>query len=133
MRNGRRVTLSKTERESFRGLRIFELGRRTNGPFKPLIVELDANTHLPEIYHRATHEFFYVIDGEAYGKVGRRRLRFKKGSSAYLPPGMTHDLHTGRTGVRALVIFAPGWDFAKPDVVKTCDDPASRRRSRRKG
>jgi mannose-6-phosphate isomerase-like protein (cupin superfamily) len=62
-------------------------------------------------------EFFLVLKGSGYGRVGRKRVRFAPGASVFIPPEVPHDFHTGRRALEALVIFSPPFDAKKPDVV----------------
>lgn len=81
-------------------------------------IVIDPHSHFPVIYHRDTAEFFYVLKGNGYGRVNRRRIRFKTGDSVYMPPGTLHDFHTTNSRMEALVVFAPRFDVHKPDVVR---------------
>ena len=110
--------LSKSDAKAFHGLRIFPLTPQAGAPFSALLMTLEPNTHLPEIYHQNTFEFFYVLKGTASGKLNGKKLRFKSGEYAFLPPGTTHDLRSGRTELEALAIFSPILDLKLPDVIK---------------
>ncbi|MDE2142131.1 MAG: cupin domain-containing protein [Elusimicrobia bacterium] len=109
--------LPPTEAKAFQGLRIFPLTPQGTGPFSALLITVEPNAHLPEIYHAKTFEFFYVLKGAASGHIDGKPIRFRKGEYAFMPPGMTHDLRAGRTRLEALAIFSPGLDLKKPDVV----------------
>lgn len=114
----RRVRLAKSEERSFKGLHLFHLSPPNSGPFSALRLRIDPNSHFPCIYHQRTAEFFHVLKGRGYGRVGKRRVRFKAGDSLYLPPRTHHDFHTGSSSMEALVIFSPRFDPKKPDVVR---------------
>lgn len=114
----KQAKLSKADAKAFHGLRIFPLTPGKTGPFSALLMTLSPNTHLPEIYHESTFEFFFVLKGTASGKLNGKPLRFERGEYAYLPPGTTHDLRSGRSELEALAIFSPPLDLKKPDVVK---------------
>jgi len=109
--------LSDAQTEQFQGLRLFQLSPAGTGPFSALRITVAPNSHLPAIHHAKTWEFFFVLKGSGYGRVGRRRVRFEKGSQVFIPPRVPHDFHTGPRELEALVIFSPGFDPLKPDVV----------------
>lgn len=113
-----RVKLSKEEERSFRGLHLYRLSPAGKGPFTALRIVIDPHSHFPAIYHRRTAEFFYVLKGRGYGRVGRKNVRFKAGECVYMSPRTAHDFHTGKVRMEALVIFSPRFDPKKPDVVK---------------
>jgi quercetin dioxygenase-like cupin family protein len=116
--NLKQAELSEEDTKAFHGLKIFPLTPDENGPFSALLLTLTPNTHLPEIYHQSTFEFFYVLRGTASGKLNGKMLTFNKGEYAYLPPGTTHDLSSGDAELEALAIFSPPLNLKKPDVVK---------------
>lgn len=117
-RPSRRVRLPKSEQQAFKGLHLFHLSPPRSGPFSALRLRIDPHSHFPCIYHRRTAEFFHVLKGRGFGRVGTRRVRFKAGDSVYLPPRTHHDFHTGALAMEALVIFSPRFDPKKPDVVR---------------
>jgi quercetin dioxygenase-like cupin family protein len=110
--------LPEEEARAFKGLRIFPLTPEGEGPFSALLMTVEPRTHLPEIYHAKTFEFFYVLKGTASGKLNGKYMSFEAGEHAFLPPGTTHDLQAGDGVLEALAIFSPGLDLKKPDVVR---------------
>ena len=114
----KQAKLSKADAKAFHGLKIFPLTPEGEGPFSALLMTVTPNTDLPEIYHKTTFEFFFVLKGVARGKLNGKARTFRRGEYAFLPPGTTHDLHSGNTQLEALAIFSPGLDLKKPDVVK---------------
>lgn len=117
MKKMKAAKLPKAEAKAFQGLKIYPLTPKKSGPFSALLMSVTPNTHLPEIYHRSTFEFFYVLKGVASGKLNGKRRLFRAGEHAFLPPGTTHDLKAGGTTLEALAIFSPALDLRRPDVV----------------
>lgn len=118
VRSGRRVRLSKAQAGQFHGLRIFSLSPSGAGPFSALRITVAPHAHLPAIHHERMWEFFFVLKGAGYGRVGGGRVRFKAGSHVFIPPRVAHDFHAGASGLEALVIFSPRFDPRRPDVVR---------------
>lgn len=111
------VKLSRKEARLLPGLRLWEYPQGRRPPFSVFLVTLAPHQDLSAIYHARTHEFFLMLEGVATGRVGGRRVRFRKGDFAVLPPGTLHDLHSGRSPVKALAVFCPPVDMKAPDVV----------------
>lgn len=116
-RRNKPVRLSRARTKEFHGLKIFQLSPAGAGPFSALRITVAPHTDLPAIHHAKMWEFFYVLKGSGYGRVGRRKVRFKAGSHVFIPPRVAHDFHTGADALEALVIFSPRFDPLKPDVV----------------
>jgi quercetin dioxygenase-like cupin family protein len=111
------VKLSRKEARLLPGLRLWEYPQGRRPPFSVFLVTLAPHQDLAAIYHAKTHEFFLMLEGVATGRVGGRRVRFRKGDFAVLPPGTLHDLHSGKSAVKALAVFSPPVDMREPDVV----------------
>ena len=118
MRPASPVRLSKGAARGFHGLSLFPLVAGRAIPFTPLRIVVAPRTDLPMIHHAKLWEFFYVLKGEGFGRVGRRDVRFSAGQHVVIPPGVRHDFHTGRRALEALVVFSPRFDFKRPDVVR---------------
>jgi mannose-6-phosphate isomerase-like protein (cupin superfamily) len=61
-------------------------------------------------FHRKTHEWYITIRGTGIVKVGRRRLRLRRGSILHIRPGMVHTAE--RLGSKPFEIIAvsyPPW------------------------
>ena len=62
----------------------------------------------PPHLHRRTHEFLYVLDGEAEVAVGERTALTSAGAFACLPPGTVHGIAaSGQGPCRVLVVASP--------------------------
>lgn len=112
------LKLSEADEKAFHGLRLYPLSPQGSGPFSALKITIEPHSHFPAIIHAKTYEFFYVLKGSGYGRVGRKQVRFAKGDHVFMKPGTAHDFHTGKTRMEALVIFSPYFDPTKPDVVE---------------
>jgi mannose-6-phosphate isomerase-like protein (cupin superfamily) len=117
MKRKSKSILSGETAKKFHGLEVFALSPEGRGPFSALKIRVAPNTDLPCIYHAKMWEFFYVLKGRGYGRVGKKRVSFKKDSRVFIPPKVPHDFHTGNEGLEALVIFSPRFDKDKPDVL----------------
>jgi len=117
VRANRRLRLSDAQTKEFQGLRLFQLSPAGQGPFSALRITVAPHTDLPMVHHARMWEFFFVLKGSGYGRVGRRQVRFKKGDHVFLPPRVLHDFHTGAQELEALVVFSPRFDARRPDIV----------------
>lgn len=71
--------------------------------------------------HLRTREWFIVIKGRGAGVIGGRRVAFRPGVMAYMPPGVVHHMSTARSAMEALVVFSPPLDTRKPGAdVQVC-------------
>lgn len=120
MRNGRIEvsSLSGRRAQRFGALYLKALfDRRRLKQVSVLHVRLEPGASAPALFHRRTHEFFYVLRGSVHGKIGGRRRRLKAGDYCFLPAGTVHEFTAGSRGLETLDVFFPRLDLRKPDVV----------------
>jgi mannose-6-phosphate isomerase-like protein (cupin superfamily) len=83
-------------------------------------VRLASREQLPQIFHKRTHEWVYVLQGSALAVLDGRKTVLKKNDYIYLAPEARHSFRSGPQGVRALSLYMPPLDWkGKPDIVKT--------------
>lgn len=80
-------------------------------------VSLPAGARAPALYHRKTHEFFFLLRGEVRGRIDGKACRFRSGDFCFLPAGAVHEFQAGISGAQTLDVFFPGLDLKKPDIV----------------
>lgn len=80
-------------------------------------ISLKAGSSVPALYHRKTHEFFFVLKGNVTGRIGNKTYRFRAGDYCFLPAGSIHGFHVGKSAAQTLEVFFPRLDLRKPDIV----------------
>lgn len=59
-------------------------------------------------YHAQSHQFFYILEGEATMRLAEGEVVLKKGEGLEIPPGVPHQFcNFSAAGVDFLVISAP--------------------------
>ena len=99
-------------------LRITPLTGPKQKGFSVLHIRVGPNLAGPSLYHRRTQEFFYVLSGSSSGVIGGRKVRFKRGDSAFIPAGTPHRFIAGPSGTELLDVFVPPLDLDAPDNVE---------------
>jgi len=82
-----------------------------------LHVSLAAKARAPALFHRKTHEFFFVLQGSVRGRINGKPCRFRRGDCCFLPAGAVHEFQAGKSGAQTLDVFFPGLDLGDPDIV----------------
>jgi mannose-6-phosphate isomerase-like protein (cupin superfamily) len=80
-------------------------------------IALKGGAQAPALYHRRTHELFFILSGSVTGKIDGKPCRFKAGDYCFLPAGAVHEFRAGRGGAQTLEVFFPRLDLDKPDIV----------------
>lgn len=109
---------NKPARRRFGALEVRPLTPSSVKPFCVLDLRMRPGAFAPALLHRRTAEFFWVLEGSASGIVDGKRVRFRRGQYAYLPPGVVHQFRAGPKGIRLLEVFAPALDLGAPDIIK---------------
>lgn len=86
-------------------------------PWSVLHITMKPGAQAPEILHRKTHEFFYILEGSSTGRVAGRARTFRAGDYCVLPAGTAHRFKAGPRGVKLLDFFCPRLDLDDPDIV----------------
>lgn len=69
---------------------------------------IEAGSATERHYHRASEEFYYVLEGEGEMEVDGERRIVRPGDAVLIPPGAWHQLRaTGDGPVRILCCCAP--------------------------
>ena len=86
----------------------FSIVDQTKGTFLEAIEEwtIAAGTRAEAHFHN-THEYYYILDGDAVVQIEREARRVYPGDLIYIPPNTVHAIWpTGEKGVRALSFAA---------------------------
>jgi len=79
-----------------------------------------ANLHVTTIqdaqlhYHERCTEFYYILSGGGWMRVGEETVEVRPGTAVLIPPGVPH---RGWGGFTTLVFGAPAWDETDEVIV----------------
>ena len=82
----------------------FSFVEETKGTYLEAVKEwtIAANTRAEAHYHD-THEYYYILEGEAVVQIEKEARRVQSGDLVYIPPNAVHTIWpTGGKAVRAL-------------------------------
>ncbi len=112
-----RIRPGRTRRFGVLGVRPL-LDRQLVKEFSVLHIVLKPGAEAPTLFHRKTHEFFFVLRGGASGRIDGKRWRFKQGDYCFLPAGSLHQFTAGPAGIELLDVFGPRLDLRRPDIIR---------------
>ena len=86
----------------------FSVREETKGTYLEAIVEFEiAAGARAEPHHHDTHEYYFILEGEAVVQIEDEARRVRPKDLVYIPPGADHTIWpTGETGVRSLAFAA---------------------------
>ena len=89
----------------------------TQVPFVSVVEIFDEGGKTPPNVHSGAHEYFYVIEGSGFAKVGDLEMEVRSGSYFIVPPGNNHEVHnTGKGRLYVLTTMVPDEKFS--DLIK---------------
>ena len=118
--------LSRVAPKAVGGLRVKVLsrGERMRG-FSIFHITMPPRYQHFLLYHKWTHEWFYVLEGTTTGIIGGKPRRLRPGSFIYIAPGVPHIVSSKSRPVKVLVLFSPPMSLKKPDIHPAKGSPRS--------
>jgi len=111
------IVLNRSSQKPFTtadGSRIRSLLDRTNAPVVNQSLaeaELEAGGCTQRHFHRASEEFYYIIEGTGRMEIDGECRPVVPGDAILIPPGAWHQI-TADAGLRFLCCCAPPYDHA---------------------
>ncbi|MEK7389658.1 MAG: cupin domain-containing protein [Elusimicrobiota bacterium] len=122
------TNLTRLNKRNYEGviLRFLPLAARSFG-VTVLHETLPPYTDTPPNLHKHTHEYVFVLSGQATAYLNRRYFQIKEGDMFAIPAGVAHRFKSGKKQLTALSVFSPAINFKHPDVHLLRADASNRR------